>query len=419
MIDEERNIIACLFQDFYPQWVDAVIESVTEDMFADSDCARLFATAYSAITTHGSAKMSILPPDLAQDVSKWKRTMSHPSASISLVLEEHKRRKITEYCYGAIEMVVKDRPDDILRHLQGRLDTLAMSTGGEPKLAQVYLDSLIEQVKNPQPFISTGIGDFDAYMKGFQPGQMVVIAGRPGQGKSVLGTQIALSNAVQGRPALMFNFEMSGEEIVGRIIAGELGINSESIANRDLYPTQIDEMVARRDMLDGLPLFIDTKTSHNINSIRAIARKYRRQHNIGVLVVDYLQLIHEDKDRTENREQVVARMSRSFKVLAKELEIPVVILSQLSRESDKRATKEPQLSDLRESGAIEQDADIVMFTHRPETHGIETFEDGTSTAGMMLLKVAKRRNGRTATLRLRFNAKDQRIEDGGQVDELY
>jgi replicative DNA helicase len=419
MIDEERNIVACMFQDFYPEWTDLVIESVTEDMFTDRDCARIFATAYSAITTHGSAKISVLPSELAQDVSKWKRTISNPSASLSLVLGEFKRRKLTEYCYGAIEMVMKDNPDEILRHLQGRLDTLSMSIGGDPKLAQVYLNSLIEQVQNPKPFISTGIADFDAYMRGFQAGQMVVIAGRPGQGKSVLGTQIALTSAVQGRPALMFNFEMSGEEIVGRIIAGELGINSESIANRDLYPSQIEHMISRKDMLDGLPLFIDTKTSHNINSIRAIARKYKRQHNIGVLVVDYLQLIHEDKDRTENREQVVARMSRSFKVLAKELEIPVIILSQLSRESDKRATKEPQLSDLRESGAIEQDADIVMFTHRPETHGIDTFEDGSSTAGMMLLKVAKRRNGRTATLRLRFNAKDQRIEDGGQVHESY
>lgn len=410
MIDEERNTIACMFQQYDNSWVDAVMV-LSDDMFSDSTHQRLFSKAKESINTHGSAKLSILSKEDADQVRKWQMQMVNPRSSVSLILTENKRRKTIEYCRAASMAMVNGNPEKILAHLQLKLDNLTKSIGGDPKPASEYLKSLIAQLQDTsKPMVRTGIADFDAYIKGFQPGQLVVIAGRPAQGKSVLATQIAVSTAVNGKPVLLFNFEMSGEELVGRIIAGEIGINSETIANRDLYPSQLETIVSRADMLDGLPLFIDPETSHTINSIRATARKYKRKYDIGLVVVDYLQLIGEDRDKGENREQVVARMSRSFKVLAKELEIPVIILSQLSRESDKRATKEPQLSDLRESGAIEQDADIVMFVHRPETYDIDTFEDGTSTAGVIAIKTAKRRNGPTATVRLRFNAKHQKIE---------
>ena len=410
MIDEERNAIACLYQQYDQSWVDAVMV-LSEDNFTDSTHVRLFTKARDAINAHGSARPSILSEEDATLVRKWQLTMTHPATSVSLLITEAKRRKTIEYCRSAAQAMVNGDPNKILAHLQNLLDGLNKSIGGDPKLASEYLRSLIAQLSDAnRTGVGTGIADFDAYIKGFLPGQMVVIAGRPGQGKSVLASQVATATALSGKPALMFNFEMSGEELVGRIISGELGINSEMIANRDLFPSQLDDIKSRADMLDGLPLFIDPETSHTINSIRSVARKYKRKHDIGLIVVDYLQLIAEERDKGENREQVVARMSRSFKVLAKELDIPVIILSQLSRESDKRATKEPQLSDLRESGAIEQDADVVMFVHRPETYDIQTFDDGTSTAGVVVIKVAKRRNGPLAHIRLRFNAKHQRIE---------
>jgi replicative DNA helicase len=412
MIDHERNIVACLFQQYEQNWIDTILESVTEDMFTDSSAQRMFQSAHKAIKSHGSATISILSDHEAQALKQWNKTMVNPTPSISYVSTEYKRRMIAEYCYGATEQLMATEPDEVMKVLQSRLDGLAQSLGGEPKLASHYVRSLIEQLKDDtKVFVNTGIGDFDTYMKGFQAGQMVVIAGRPAQGKSVLATQIALTNALHHRPVLMFNLEMSGEEMVGRIIAGELGINSEIIANRDLHPYQLQQIEKRQDILDDIPLYIDERTSHTINSIRSVARKYKRQHGIELILVDYLQLIGEEKDRGENREQLVARMSRSFKILAKELEIPVIILSQLSRESDKRTNKEPQLSDLRESGAIEQDADVVIFVHRPETHGIETFDDGSSTHGCIVVKVAKRRNGPTQSLRLRFNAPSQRIEN--------
>lgn len=412
MIEQERNIICSMFQNYDSTWVDLVLESVTSDMFTDSTNLSIFTKGIASIKKHGSAPVSILSEYEAKQVSDWQRSMSNPKPSISYVLTEYKRRMMADYCSTTISELMAGNPDEIIKHLQGRLDSLALNLGGDPKPASYYLQSLIAQLKdNTKVFVNTGIGDFDSYMKGFQAGQMIVIAGRPGQGKSVLATQIAISNALAGRPALMFNFEMSGEELVGRIIAGEVGINSEMIANRDLSDYQVLQIADRSNILDDVPLYIDSNTGHTMNSIRSTARKYKRQHGCEVIVVDYLQLIGEERDNGENREQLVARMSRSFKVLAKELEIPVVILAQLSRESDKRTTKEPQLSDLRESGAIEQDADVVLFVHRPETYDIMTFDDGSSTAGVVVVKVAKRRNGRTASLRLRFNAKDQRMED--------
>ena len=412
VMSEEQNIVACLFQSYDTSYVDSVLEAVTDDMFTDSQAQRLFRLATKSIKAHGSATPSILTAEDAKDVKAWLGMVYDPRASIGQVLTHYKRRKIQEYCEVANNELFTQEPDNVLRQLATRLDSLNRSLSGEPKPASHYLRSLIDQLNDDtRVFVNSGIADFDLSLKGFQAGQMVVIAGRPGQGKSVLATQIALHNAINGRPVLMFNFEMSGEEIVGRIIAGELGINSERIANRELSEYQIRQVTERHDLLDGVQLYIDPDTSHTIASIRSLARKYKRQHDIGLLVVDYLQLIGEEKDKGENREQLVARMSRSFKVLAKELEIPVIVLAQLSRESDKRTTKEPQLSDLRESGAIEQDADVVMFVHRPETYGIETFSDGTSTHGCVMVKVAKRRNGPTSEMRLRFNAPDQRIEN--------
>lgn len=412
MIDQERNIIACLFQAYETQWVDSIVESVTEEMFTDSQCQRIFRNGIQAIGSHGSATLSVVSDTDAIAVKVWQRTMVNPSPSISYVHTEYKRRKIADFCHMATQELMLAEPVAVLSSLQSRLDSLSTASGAEPKLSSYYVRSLIDQLQDDsRVFINTGIADFDVYMKGFQSGQMVVIAGRPGQGKSVLASQIALTNALQGRPVLMFNLEMSGEEIVGRIISGELGINSEQIANRDLNQYQLERIISKKDIMDGVPLHIDVNTGHTINSMRSIARKYRRQHGIELIVVDYLQLIGEEKDKGENREQLVARMSRSFKILAKELEIPVIILSQLSRESDKRTTKEPQLSDLRDSGAIEQDADVVIFVHRPETHDIQTFDDGSSTAGCVVVKVAKRRNGPTQTMRLLFNSKDQRIEN--------
>jgi replicative DNA helicase len=411
-MNEEQNIIACMFQSWDTAWVDLIMDSVTEDMFTDTQTAKMFQIASKAIKSHGTASQSLIDGEYAKDLSKWMGGIYNPESSISYVLANHKRRKIAEYCDTATTELMRTEPDEVLRQLSTKLDSLNRTLGGDPKPASHYLRSLIEQINDTERvFINSGIADFDVFMKGFQAGQMIVIAGRPAQGKSVLGAQIALHNAVNGRPVLMFNFEMSGEEIVGRIIAGELGINSERIANRELSESQMRQLSERPDLLDDVPLYIDPDTSHTLSSIRSLARKYKRLYNIGAIVIDYLQLIGEEKDRGENREQLVARMSRSLKVLAKELEIPVIILAQLSRESDKTATKEPELHHLRESGAIEQDADVVIFVHRPEYYGIETFDDGSSTHQCIIVKVAKRRNGPISRMRLRFNAPDQRIEN--------
>jgi replicative DNA helicase len=163
--------------------------------------------------------------------------------------------------------------------------------------------------------------------------------------------------------------------------------------------------------MSDIPMHIHDKATVSIASMRAVIRKYVRTHDVGMVVVDYIGLVSEPKDRGENREQQVSRISRFFKLESKESNIPIFVLAQLNRENEKRGDKRPILSDLRESGSIEQDADTVIFLHRPELCGVETYDDGKSTANVIELIVSKRRGGRTGIVPAIFSGSEQLIKD--------
>jgi replicative DNA helicase len=243
--------------------------------------------------------------------------------------------------------------------------------------------------------ISTGFDDLDEMLSGLQKGNLIVIAARPGVGKSSFVTNIARNVAIKGHPVAMFSLEMSRFEIGMRLLCGEAKVPWDKVRSGRVATEDWTRIVEAAEDLHESPLFIVDSGNVTIVDIRAKARRMKTSRTgLGLIIVDYLQLMS-GHGRTESRQQEIAEISRSLKLLAKELEIPVIAVSQLNRNPETRADKRPQLSDLRESGAIEQDSDIVMFIHR---------EDGDDPAskGKADLLVAKHRNGPTGSIPLTF-----------------
>jgi replicative DNA helicase len=245
--------------------------------------------------------------------------------------------------------------------------------------------------------LATGFLDFDELTSGLQPSNLIIIAARPAMGKSTLVTNLATHVAVELRqPAVLFSLEMSQSELVQRILAAEARVDSGRLRTGRLHETDWPKLSQAMGRLAEAPLFIDETAGINLMEIRAKCRRLKQKHGLSLIVVDYLQLMQSHR-RVDNRTQEVSELSRGLKILAKELEVPVIALSQLSRRPEDRADRRPQLSDLRESGSIEQDADIVAFIYRDEV-----YDQDSAAKGEAELIVSKHRNGPLRTVRLSF-----------------
>lgn len=265
----------------------------------------------------------------------------------------------------------------------------------------------IESAKNKTGGVSgipTGFVQLDKLTAGWQRSDMVIVAARPAMGKTAFVLSMARNIAVEHKRAVaVFSLEMSSTQLVTRLIASEAGISSEKLRKGDLTDGEFAILHQHISRLTNAPIFIDDTPGLNIFELRAKARRLKSQHNVDLIIIDYLQLMTAGGDsKGGNREQEISSISRSIKSIAKELDIPIIALSQLSRAVETRGgDKRPMLSDLRESGAIEQDADIVCFLYRPEYYKIFEDEHG-STMGVGEVIVAKHRNGAVDTVRLRF-----------------
>jgi replicative DNA helicase len=249
----------------------------------------------------------------------------------------------------------------------------------------------------------SGFTGVDRVTSGWQRTDLVIIAARPAMGKTAFVLTMARNIAVDhNRPVAFFSLEMSSLQLVNRLISAETELGGEKIKTGKLEDYEWTQLNQRIKSLDNAPLFIDDTPALSIFEFRAKCRRLKMQHNIELVIVDYLQLMTAGSDSRGSREQEVSLISRSLKAIAKELDIPIIALSQLSRAVESREGKRPQLSDLRESGALEQDADIVCFIHRPEYFGITEDESGNSLLGIGELIIAKHRNGATADVHLRF-----------------
>jgi len=254
--------------------------------------------------------------------------------------------------------------------------------------------------------VPTGFADFDELTNGLHPGQMIVIAARPAVGKSTLGLDIARSAAIKARLATcVFSLEMNRSEISMRLLSAEARVSLQHMRTGKLTDDDWTRLARRMGEVSNAPLFIDDSPNMSMMEIRAKCRRLKQRHDLKLVVIDYLQLMQSGK-RVENRQQEVSEFSRALKLLAKELEVPVVAISQLNRAAEQRTDKKPQMSDLRESGSIEQDADMVVLLHREEL-----YERESPRAGEADFIVAKHRNGPTATITVAFQGHYSRFVD--------
>ena len=266
-----------------------------------------------------------------------------------------------------------------------------------------------EKMQNKKTRLSgmeSGFYDLDEKISGLNNSDLIIVAARPAMGKSAfvlnIATYVAMHNKV---PVMVFNLEMSKEQLANRILSGEAEVDNKKIANGDLSPDEYVKVAEGMNRLAGTQLYIDDSSVLSPSEIRAKCRKAKLEKNIGLVIVDYLQLM-EAKSPSGSRQQEISEISRGLKILAKELDVPVIALSQLSRATEARADHKPMLSDLRESGSIEQDADIVLFIHRDDYYDQES--ENKNTAEII---VAKNRHGETGTVKLGWEGKYTRFSN--------
>ncbi len=278
----------------------------------------------------------------------------------------------------------------------------------------------IEDLRHKNEDISgvpSGFTSLDRVTYGWQNTDLIILAARPSVGKTAFALNLARNaalHATKPTPVAVFSLEMSAGQLVQRILSAESEIWLEKISRGKLEEHEMKQLYAKGiQRLSDAPIFIDDTAALNIFELRAKCRRLKNKHNIGLIIIDYLQLMSGTGDKGSNREQEISNISRNLKGLAKELQVPIIALSQLSRavETRKEGNKMPQLSDLRESGAIEQDADMVMFIYRPEYYDITSNEMGESNKGETHIRIAKHRNGSLETIKLRALLHIQKFAD--------
>jgi replicative DNA helicase len=275
---------------------------------------------------------------------------------------------------------------------------------------------MIEKLSNRKEHVTgvpSGFVDLDNYTSGFQVSDLIIIAGRTSMGKTSFALNIAMNAAIKARvPAGIFSLEMSKEQLVQRVLCAEARVDASKLRTGYLSESDWPKLTTAAGVLAEAPIYIDDTPSLSVLEIRAKARRLKARHDIGLIIVDYLQLVRGTTTRSDNRQQEVSEISRSLKALAREVRVPVIALSQLSRAPESRTDKRPMLSDLRESGAIEQDADLVMFVYREEY-----YKPTEENQGIAEIIIGKQRNGPTGAVKLAFLNRFTRFENLERVKE--
>ena len=353
-----------------------------------------------------------------------------------IILQKFIQRSLIRISTEIIEASY-DETTDVFNLLDQAESKLYEVTQGNIKRSSETAQSLVLQAKKRIEEISkqeglsgveTGFTNLDKLTSGWQPSDLIIIAARPAMGKTAFVLSMARNIAIDyGHPVALFSLEMASVQLITRLISSETGLSSEKLRTGKLEPHEWTMLSTKVKNLEKAPLFIDDTPSLSIFDLRAKARRLVSQHGIKIIIVDYLQLMTAGGNGKGggNREQEISTISRNLKALAKELNVPVIALSQLSRAVETRgSSKRPLLSDLRESGAIEQDADIVSFLYRPEYYKIDEWDDdeASPTTGQAEIMIAKHRNGGIENVRLKFIGhlgKFDNLDDfSGSYDDL-
>jgi replicative DNA helicase len=280
------------------------------------------------------------------------------------------------------------------------------------------IDQIDERYQNQDAVtgLSTGYGKFDELTAGLQKGDLIIVAGRPSMGKTTLALNLAENAALnqsQRQPTAVFSMEMSTEQLALRMISSLGRVNQSSLRNGRLSDEDWPRINGAIQLMQEAPLFIDDTPALSPTEIRARARRLKRQHGLSLIVIDYLQLM-QVSGNTENRATEISAISRSLKALARELEVPIIALSQLNRSVEQRVDKKPIMSDLRESGAIEQDADLIVFIYREEV-----YDKDTPRKGIADIHIAKQRNGPIGDFQLTFLGQYTKFENYVPETEIF
>ena len=410
-VDEVIDILSP--EAFYKEANKFVFEAIFQ-LFENSEPIDLL-TVSSQLRKN--SKLNLVGGDfylisLTQKVS----SSAHIEFHARIILQKFIQRSLIKISNEIIEDAY-DETTDVFSLLDKAESRLYEVTQGNIKKSSETAQSLviqakkkIEEISNKEGLsgIPTGFTQLDKLTSGWQPSDLIIVAARPGMGKTALTLSMARNIAVdQNIPVAFFSLEMASVQLITRLISSETGLSSEKLRTGKLAKHEWEQLNVKVKGLEKAPLFIDDTPSLSIFDLRAKARRLASQHGIKMIMIDYLQLMTAGGSQKGggNREQEISTISRNLKALAKELSIPVIALSQLSRAVETRGgSKRPLLSDLRESGAIEQDADIVSFIYRPEYYKIEEWDDDerSPTDGQAEFIVAKHRNGGLDNIRLKF-----------------
>lgn len=331
-----------------------------------------------------------------------------------LILEAYLKREVERFGM-IIQNRVKDVGQDVFEVIAEAEKTLSelvkgVVTKNIEGIEVVKNDVILEMYEvlksGKKSGILTSIHDLNAHTSGWQKQNLIILAGRPGMGKTAAALDFALTPALNGQSVAFFSLEMSKEELTGRALSIISHVNVQKITNKNLTEQEIIYIEKQGESLNNVPLFIDDSPSLSIFSLRNKARKMKREKGIELIIIDYLQLMTvKSNSKSGNREQEISEISRGLKALAKELDIPIIALAQLSRAVELRSDKKPLLSDLRESGAIEQDADMIIFPFRPEYYGMKDYLWGNETINseqLLIWIIGKFRNGSTGEIKSKF-----------------
>ncbi|WP_233901330.1 replicative DNA helicase, partial [Tenacibaculum piscium] len=424
-LELEEAVLGAMMID--KKGIDEVIDILSPDSFYDKRHQQVYQAIYTLFQNSEPIDLLSVSTQLKKDgkldlaggdffligLTQKVASSAHIEFHSRIILEKYIQRKLITISSEIIENAYNETVDvfDLLDDAEGKLFEV---TQGNLKKGAEKADSLVQQSINRIQEISgkegmsglqTGFTKLDALTSGWQPSDLIIIAARPGMGKTAFVISMAKNMAIDfGHGVAIFSLEMSSVQLITRMISSETGLTSEKLRKGNLEPHEWEQLNVKVKKLSDAPIFIDDTPALSIFDLRAKARRLVSQHDVKIIVIDYLQLMTAGGSGG-NREQEISTISRNLKALAKELSIPVIALSQLSRAVETRGgSKRPLLSDLRESGAIEQDADIVSFIFRPEYYGMTEWDDDDHSPceGQGEFIVAKHRNGGMDNIRLKF-----------------
>lgn len=416
-IEAEQSVIGSMLMD--KDAIPAAVDILTKEDFYSTQYGIMFecmvelyneAKPIDLITVQNRLKEKDVPPEVAsleavKDIINVVPTSTNIKTYANIVHDKAVMRRlirtsedIANTCYAgkeSLDVILEDTEKNIFNVVQQKNhgDIVPISEVAERVLSKIEKAS---KTKEKITGVPSGFSDLDYMTSGFQPSDLVIVAARPSMGKTALVLNMVRHVAMKKkRPCLVFSLEMSKEQLVNRLLSMESDINSQKLRTGELGDNDWEQLVQAVMEVGNSPIVIDDTTDMTVTELRSKCRKVKLEKGLDLIVIDYIQLMSGSGKKSENRQQEISEISRNLKGIAREMECPVIALSQLSRAPDQRPDHRPQIADLRESGSIEQDADIVMFIYRDERYNPDTEHPGEAE-----LIVAKHRNGAVGTVNL-------------------